>query len=55
MSTRRYFFYLCHIHDLFGLEGRFECLRVSEDTDIISASGACNIAKLTISIQDALL
>jgi hypothetical protein len=43
------------IHDLFGLEGRFDCLRVSEDSYIISASGAGKNANLTIFIQEVML
>ena len=46
---------LLHIHDLFGVEGRCDCLLVSEDSDIICASGACKNANLTIFVQEVIL
>ena len=55
MSAWRDFVDLFHIHDLFDLEGRFDCLRVSEDICIISALGAGKNANLTIFVHDVML
>jgi len=55
VSASRDFVDLLHIRDLFGVEGRFDCLSVSEDRDIICASGICKNAKLTIFIQEVML